>query len=83
MAATPQNRLRVMADANVLVAASAWPRWPYEVLQHALKDDYQLVLSVEIVHEARSSVAKLGPESLEHLEEMLLGPYARSEKPMP
>ena len=28
---------RVMLDANVLIAGSVWPRWPYEVLQHALR----------------------------------------------
>jgi hypothetical protein len=25
-----------MTDANVLVAGNAFPRWPYEVLRHAL-----------------------------------------------
>jgi len=40
-----QSELRVMVDANILVSGSVWPRWPYEVLQHALRGDFQLVLN--------------------------------------
>jgi predicted nucleic acid-binding protein len=40
-----QPELRVMVDANILIAGSVWPRWPYEVLQHALRGDFGLVLS--------------------------------------
>lgn len=38
-----------MVDANVLVSALGWPRFPDEVIQHAVKDDYQLVLSPRII----------------------------------
>jgi putative PIN family toxin of toxin-antitoxin system len=72
MAANPPSKLRVTVDANVLVAGSAWARWAYEVLQHAVKGDYQLVLSAEIVQEARASITKLGKQYAERLEEMLL-----------
>jgi putative PIN family toxin of toxin-antitoxin system len=44
--------LRVMADANVLFSAYGWPRFPFEVLQHAVNKDYQLVLSPAIINEA-------------------------------
>jgi putative PIN family toxin of toxin-antitoxin system len=71
MAASPPNKLRVMVDANVLVAGNAWARWAYEVLQHAVKGDYQLVLSAEIVQEARASITKLGQQYAERLEDML------------
>ncbi len=57
MAANPPNKLRVMVDANVLVAGIGWPRFPYEVLQHAFVEDYQLVLSERIIEEARYSAA--------------------------
>jgi len=30
----------VMLDATVLIAGSAFPRWPREVLRHALLGDY-------------------------------------------
>lgn len=36
---------RVAVDTNVLIAGFGWPRWPYEVIQHAIVGDYQLVLS--------------------------------------
>jgi predicted nucleic acid-binding protein len=44
--------LGVMVDANILIAGSVWPRWPYEVLQHALRGDFQLVLSDYILQQA-------------------------------
>jgi len=53
----PPNKLRVMVDANVLVAGSGWPRFPYQVLQHAVAEDYQLLLTPRIIQEARASVA--------------------------
>ncbi|MEW5872450.1 MAG: PIN domain-containing protein [Chloroflexota bacterium] len=45
--------LRVMVDANILIAGSIWPRWPYEVLQHALRGDFRLVLSEFVIQQAR------------------------------
>ena len=47
-----QPDLRVMVDANILIAGTVWPRWPYEVLQHALAGDFRLVLSQYIIKQA-------------------------------
>lgn len=72
MAQPTPNLLRVMVDANVLVAGLGWPRWPYALLQHAVAGDYQLVLSPYVVEEARRHLARLAPESLPDLEQFLL-----------
>ena len=45
--------LRVAVDANILISGNTWPRWPYEVLLHALKGDYNLILSPLVIEEAR------------------------------
>jgi predicted nucleic acid-binding protein len=58
------NLLRVMVDANVLVAGIAWPRFPYEVLQHATDGGFRLVLSPGIIEEARYTLAKIPPASV-------------------
>ncbi len=57
MARDETSKLRVMVDANVLFAGTLWPRFPYEVLQHAVRADYQLVLSPRVVAEARTALA--------------------------
>jgi predicted nucleic acid-binding protein len=62
MAENPQNKLRVMVDANILVAGIGWPRFPYEVLQHAFLGDYQLVLTAQIINEARYSAQQVIPD---------------------
>lgn len=54
--ADDRTELRVFLDANILVAGSVWPRWPYEVLQHALKGDYRLVLNAYVIEEARRTL---------------------------
>jgi putative PIN family toxin of toxin-antitoxin system len=71
MAKNPPDRLRVMVDANVLVAGSAWPRFPYEVLQHAVSSDYQLVLSSRILQEARATLAEIASGQVAQLEDIL------------
>ncbi|MFP3897233.1 MAG: hypothetical protein ACLFV5_10430 [Anaerolineales bacterium] len=53
--------LRVALDANVLIAGTAFPRWPYEVLRHAAKGDYVLVLSPIVIREARRRIAERFP----------------------
>ena len=62
MAKTPPD-FRVMVDANVLIAGSVWPRWPYEVLQHALSGDFQLVLSPYVIAQAEAQIVKTFPDS--------------------
>ncbi len=71
MASRLTDELRVMVDANVLVAGSIWPRWPYEVLRHAADGDYRLVLTDSIIQEAQKIVAGLAPQSMGRLLEML------------
>jgi len=53
-----QPELRVMVDANILIAGSVWPRWPYEVLQHALRGNFRLVLSEYILQQARTHIQR-------------------------
>jgi predicted nucleic acid-binding protein len=50
-----------MIDANVLIAGITYPRWPYEVLQHGLRGDFQLVLSPTVIADARRVIDKTFP----------------------
>src|SRR5258706_3635041 len=50
------TRLRVMVDANVLLAGNLWPRWPYEVLQHGINGDFQLVLAPLVIEQVRRTI---------------------------
>ena len=63
--------LRVALDANVLIAGTAYPRWPHEVLRHALKGDYILVLSPLVLREARRRITERFPSYAEEFEEFL------------
>jgi predicted nucleic acid-binding protein len=76
------HKLRVLVDANVLFSSVLWPRWPYEVLQHAVSGDYQLVLSVRIIEEARRAVARVAPANLKRLS-LLLESIEFEEAPSP
>lgn len=71
MVDTPPKKLRIMVDSNVLFAGSVSPRFPYEVLEHAKKGDYQLVLPEYILYETRRTVKKMGETALERLEDFL------------
>ena len=71
MATSHSPKLRVMVDANVLIAGTIWARFPYEVLQHAVNGDYQLVLTQYIIEEARRGVLKIIRELLPELENIL------------
>ena len=48
-----QPRLRVALDANVLVAGTRLPRWPYEVMQAGIAGYFDLVLPEQVIAEAR------------------------------
>lgn len=50
-----------MVDTTVLVAGTVWPRWPYEVLQHALRGDFRLLLSTTTLEESRRTIGKKFP----------------------
>lgn len=58
-------KLRIMVDANVLVAAQYSPRFPYEVMLHAVKEDFKLVVTEDILNEARTTVRKLIPDKVD------------------
>lgn len=67
-----EPKLRVMVDANVLVAGTGWPRFPYEVLQHAIAGDYRLVLSPFVLAEAQEHISRLFPQRLELFDQLLI-----------
>jgi predicted nucleic acid-binding protein len=66
-----RTELRVFVDANILIAGTVWPRWPYEVLQHALKGDYRLVLNPYVIEEARRTLAARFPKDVERFDGFL------------
>jgi predicted nucleic acid-binding protein len=61
----------VMVDANTLFSGCAWARFPYEVLRHAVLGDYQLVLSPQIIAEAREAIQEIVPKEERRLDETL------------
>jgi predicted nucleic acid-binding protein len=63
--------VRVAIDANVLITGIVWPRWPYEVLQHALRNEFVLVLSPLVIAEARNRIVTTFPEYLAEFEFLL------------
>jgi predicted nucleic acid-binding protein len=65
------KRVRVLTDANVLFAGTAFPRWPREVLRHAVAGDFQLVLCPLVIEQARRNLQKRFPEYLGRFEEVL------------
>ena len=46
-----EQRLRVMADSNIIIAGVLKPRWFFEFLGHAIRRDFQLVLAPQTVAE--------------------------------
>ncbi len=64
-----QPELRVMVDANILIAGSVWPRWSFEVLQHALRGDFHLVLSNYILQQARAHIQTCFPNYSDQFDE--------------
>lgn len=62
---------RVAVDANVLIAGIAFPRWPYEILQHALKGDFTLILSPIVIREARRHIKLQFPGFVQEFEQFL------------
>jgi predicted nucleic acid-binding protein len=61
-----------MADANVVIAGILFPRWFHEFLRHALRGDFQLVLSAQAVREARLRMARGTPAGMRALEQVLI-----------
>jgi predicted nucleic acid-binding protein len=71
MATQSDGLLRVMVDTNVLIAGTIWPRWPYEVLQHAIKGDYKLILCQQVVDEAERRIKARFPTHLDEFQQFL------------
>jgi len=69
--AAPRKKPRVFVDANTLLAGSAFPRWPCEVLEHALEGDFDLVLSPLVIRQAREHLQILFPQHLARFEDFL------------
>ena len=74
--------MRVAVDANVLIAGTVFPRWPYEVLQHALAGDFTLVLSPIVIQEARRRISTSFP-GFEGEFEQFLQTIEYEEAPVP
>lgn len=66
--ANPNDRPRIFTDANILFAGSSFPRWSYEVLQHALAGDYTLVLCPLVIDSARRHLQRRFPEHVQRFE---------------
>ena len=63
---------RVMLDTTVLLAGTIWPRWPYAVLQHALRKDFRLVLAPIGIAEARRKFQERFPRHIQSFEQFLV-----------
>jgi predicted nucleic acid-binding protein len=55
----------------VLFAAALWPRWPYEVIQHAIRGDFHLVLTQLVIDQAREGITARFPVEIERLDRLL------------
>ena len=80
----PVHKPRVLVDTSVLVAGSAWPRWPREVLLAGLRGEFRLVLCPYILHEARRILGARFPQHLAGFERFLaLAPVELVVDPTP
>ena len=65
------EKKRAFVDATVLFAGTAFPRWPREVLRHAVAGDFQLVLSPLVINQAKRNLLKRFPEYVDRFEVFL------------
>ena len=63
--------LRVMVDANILISGIIWPRWPFEVLQHAIRKDFHLILCEYAITQARVHIQRRFGNYLDQFDEFL------------
>jgi predicted nucleic acid-binding protein len=76
--------VRVMLDANVLLAGVVFPRWPWEILRHAMRGDFRLVLCPYVIRQARRRIAQRFPGFLDASDGFLLRcPYELTPDPSP
>ncbi|MEW6329781.1 MAG: PIN domain-containing protein [Candidatus Micrarchaeota archaeon] len=82
--ANPARKPRVFVDANILFSAAAFPRWSYEVIQHAVAGDFQLTLSSLVIKQARRNLQKRFPRRIKQFDELLeLTGYEPIQDPSP
>jgi len=62
---------RVFLDANILLAGNAFPRWPYEVLEHATDGDFHVILSPLVIEQAPEHLQKRFPEHVSRFERFI------------
>lgn len=67
----PRPDIRVMLDANVLLAGIVFPRWPWEILRHAVRGDFQLVLCPYVIRQVHRRISQRFPEFLDAFNEFL------------
>jgi len=81
---TSRPDVRVLLDANVLLSGVVFPRWPWEILRHAVRGDFQLVLCPYVVRQARRRIAQRFPEFQAAFDEFLIRcPYELVSDPSP
>jgi len=68
----PRPDVRVLLDANVLLSGVVFSRWPWEILRHAVRGDFQLVLCPYVIRQARRRIAQRFPEFLAAFNEFLI-----------
>ncbi len=64
-----RGELRVLLDANILIAGSVWPRWSYEVMQHAANGDFRVLLTPYIIAQAYATLARKFPDAKPYLDD--------------
>jgi hypothetical protein len=68
----------------VLLSGVVFPRWPWEILRHAVRGDFQLVLCPYVIRQARRRIAQRFPEFLAAFDEFLIRcPYELAPDPSP
>ena len=82
MAKVTNKQLRVIVDANTLMRGVIHPRFAFEIMNHAFKGEFKLVLIPYTIEEAIRNPAKLFPSRLQPLEQFLTKcPYALLKDP--
>lgn len=61
-----------MLDSNVIISGITYPRYHFEILKHALKHEFKLVLSEIIVREVNKNIHKKFPAYVNDLKVFLL-----------
>ncbi len=65
--ANKKRRLRVFLDSNVLIAGTAFPRWPYEILKYGEAQAFKIVLCPFVIKEVQARIATTFPDYLDKI----------------